>query len=262
MQTPLNEILRHKAVLSNFRLTETATEVEFWEYKRGFLEHARKLPRRARNHTRERRADNIREVRNTVRRLVNANYASYGYEPVFLTFTFAENRTDIDSAWKDWEIFMRKMRYRFGKLHALSVMEFQSRGAVHFHCIFFNLSPEIEKQERKTREIAQLWGHGFVDIERVRSARNVGAYVCKYLNKSVTDERLIGKKFFSTTKNLIRPKLSTGEFAKHKMMRILEAGEVELLAETEYLYGGEPVIYRNYKLINKELCSKSKTAKF
>lgn len=235
-------------------MTVSDTEVEFWSYSRGFLEHAREIPRVPRDPDAEREArrrDNLNATRNTIRRLVNSNVRAYGYEPCFLTFTYRENQGDIDIAWSDWHEFMRKMRSYFGKLHALSVMEFQKRGAVHFHCIFFNLSPEVESRERSERLIAFMWGHGFVDIERVRSAKNVGAYVCKYLNKSADDERLKGKKFFSTTKGLLRPKTYTGVFAFDRFCAMVERGDVELLAQTEYAYGGMPVQYSNYK-INEE----------
>jgi len=260
MQNPLSEVLRHKAVLSNFRLTLSNTELEFWEYKRGFLAHAREASPRARSDSKDhsaRRLDNLNEVRNTVRRLVNSNVGQYGYEATFLTFTYANNQQDIDLAWSDWHAFARRFRARFGTVHSLTVMEFQKRGAVHFHCIFFNLPPEVELRERTSREVAQLWGHGFVDIERVRSARNVGAYVCKYLNKSADDPRLRGKKFYSTTRNLIRPTEYVGDYAKNKFHAILASGSVvELLAETSYEYGGAPVKYRNYKIIKEQnICS-------
>jgi len=255
MESPASEVLRNKAILSRFRLTISETEVEFWEYSRGFLQHARESTRATPEiHAEERRADNLNAVRNGVRRLVNANVGKYGYEPCFLTFTFKRNEQCIDTAWSDWHAFMRRMRSAYGTLHALTVMEFQKRGAVHFHCIFFNLPPEVEKNERTSRNIAKLWGHGFVDIERVRSAKNVGAYVCKYLNKSSSDKRLLGKKFYSTTRNLFKPREYVGDLAKKKMFDIIEQGRLELLAETQYAYGGAPVVYRNYK-ITKELCS-------
>jgi len=256
MTPPSFSVSRNKAVLSNFRLTLSKTELEYWEYKRGFLQHSREVKRGERTEQKERRKDNLNAVRNAVRRLVNSNVNQYGYEATFLTFTYKENQACIDTAWRDWACFMRDFRKRFGVLHALSVMEFQKRGAVHFHCIFFNLPPTVEARERETREVAKLWGHGFVDIERVRSAKNVGAYVCKYLNKSADDPRLRGKKFYSTTRNLIRPVEYVGEFAKNKMLSIMSdsSKQVELLAETQYAYGGMPVVYRNYK-ITEHICS-------
>jgi len=256
MTPPSFSVSRNKAILSNFRLTLSKTEVEYWEYKRGFLQHAREVKRGERSEQSERRKDNLNAVRNTVRRLVNSNVNQYGFEATFLTFTYKENQDNIDIAWRDWACFMRDFRKRFGVLHALSVMEFQKRGAIHFHCIFFNLPPIVEARERETREVAKRWGHGFVDIERVRSAKNVGAYVCKYLNKSADDPRLRGKKFYSTTRNLIRPVEYVGEFAKNKMLAIMSdsSKQVELLAETQYAYGGMPVVYRNYKIV-EQICS-------
>jgi len=249
MKNSTNEILRNKAILSKYRLTVSSTELEFWVYKKGFLAHSRECLRGDRVPGESRRKDNLNVVRNTVRRLVNANVGQYGYEAVFLTFTYAQNQGDLAVAWSDWHEFMRRFNARFGRTHALTVMEFQKRGAVHFHCIFFNLPPSVESNERRLRTIAKLWGHGFVDIERVRSAKNVGAYVCKYLNKSASDVRLKGKKFYSTTRNLIKPTVYIGDYADAKMKRILEgSSQVELLAVSEYLYGGDLVKYYNYKI--------------
>jgi len=245
-------ILYQDSVLSRFRLTISQTEVEFWEYAHPYLisKHGPRNALRSSNTGKERRIQNLNATRNRIRRLVNANVGRYGYEACFLTFTYKANQADIDQAWSDWASFMRRMRSRFGKLHALSVMEFQKRGAVHFHCIFFNLPPSVEASERSGREIASLWGLGFVDVERIRSARNVGAYVCKYLNKSADDERLRGKKFFSTTKNLLSPQTFRGEFAKKKMLDILNSGDCVLQAETQYTYCDAPVTYRSYKITN------------
>jgi len=271
MENGISTILRNKAVLSNFRLTVSGTGVEYWVYSRGFLEHARESGRvseRTGDHSR--REDNLNTLRNNIRRLVNANVDQYGFEPVFLTFTYEKDVTDVSEAWRDWEAFMRRMRARYGKQHALTVMEFQDKnraGVVHFHCIFFNLSPELEANEKCNcgrkgcdaykigkcqhqygkRSIAILWRNGYVDIERVRSAKNVGAYVCSYLDVSAGDSRLIGKKFYSTTRNLFHPELSTGEFAQKKYENMMNAGALTLLAETSYEYAGAPVTYRNYK---------------
>jgi len=258
-ENPISALQYQDSVLSRFRLTISQTEVEYWEYSHPFLisKHGPRHAARGANTGAQRRMYNLDQTRNKVRRLVNANVGAYGYEACFLTFTYAMNMGDIGTAWSDWAAFMRRMRRRFGKLHALSVMEFQKRGAVHFHCIFFNLPPEVEERERSSREIASLWGHGFVDIERIRSARNVGAYVCKYMNKSADDERLRGKKFFSTTQNLFSPVTHRGEVAKSKMMSILAKGNHELQAETQYEYCDAPVTYRSYKQTNF-LCSPSK----
>jgi len=154
----------------------------------------------------ERRVDNLGYVRSQIRHLVECNHAAFGFEPVFLTFTFRENLTDLKSANALFHDFLRRFSRKVGKpLRYLVVVEFQARGAVHYHCIFFNLDLEWERRERRTRTVARLWGHGFVDIERIRSAKRVGPYVCKYLNKGLLDPRLRGKKAYFTSRKLLRP---------------------------------------------------------
>lgn len=175
-----------------------------------------------------RRADNLSQLRGKVYDLVQSNYRFYGYEPVFLTFTYKENMADVNTAWKHWNLFIKSLNREFNtKFKYLTVVEYQSRGAVHFHSIFFNMPLSIEESEKcphyplrcdwqdyhdhhcslsvSARSIARIWGRGWVDIERVRSARNVGAYVCKYLDKSADDPRLRGRKFYSTSKGLNKP---------------------------------------------------------
>jgi len=195
----------NRAISSKKRLIYSKTEVELYEYEHPYFYN--KNVRRS--HTFHslvgaRRTDNLQGVRNAIRRLVNANFASYGYEAVFLTFTFEKEVKNVDIANREFRNFVKRLNYEHKKVYKwLAVIEFQSSGRVHYHCIFFNMALDIEQRERccarpcwafklgycehgiNTRNLAILWGNGFVDIERIRSARNVGAYVCKYLDKSM-----------------------------------------------------------------------------
>jgi hypothetical protein len=57
---------------------------------------------------------------------------------------------------------MMRLNYHIG--HALkyvSVVEFQKRGAVHYHAVFFNL-PFIVNDE-----LAAIWSHGFIKINAI-----------------------------------------------------------------------------------------------
>lgn len=245
-ENSLVKLLTVEPYLCRERLTLSNTGVEYWEYGRGFLCGRSPAPR-TRTQGSPRRTDHLSETRNQIRRLVNCNVAQYGYEATFLTFTYKKNQGEVSQGWRDWHMFMRKLRSRFGAVKALTVLEFQERGAVHFHCIFFNLPPEVEKEERHTRGIAELWGHGFVDIERIRSASNAGAYVCKYLNASATDPRLRGKKFYSCTRGLLRPIELRGDIAKNRIERILdEDSSLTLVASSSYEQGGQTVRYYSW----------------
>ena len=86
------------------------------------------------------------------------------------------------------------MNYKYNNFEYLAVPEFQKRGAVHYH-LLCNL-PFIE-----IAELQELWGQGFVKINKIDDVNNVGAYVSKYLGKEM-DERTFGKKKFFRSQNL------------------------------------------------------------
>jgi len=182
--------------------------------------------------TRSRRGDNLGFVRSQIRRLIECNYKKFGYPPVFLTLTFHENITDIDIANAHFHDFIKRLNRRFQRrFRYLAIVEFQERGAVHYHCVFFNMGVDLELRERRTRDIAQCWDLGFVDIERIRHAKSVSAYVCKYLDKGVHDPRLVGRKAFFTSRNLFRPQQIRNE---KRIDRILATTTMEIVRVEDY----------------------------
>lgn len=200
----------NRACLSFEKLIVSGDLYEHFKYERPIVWNrnvsARSSARGYRSDA-QRREDNLYQVRQQIRRLVECNNGRFGYPPVFLTFTFKENITDVTYANSIFHDFIRRLAFEIRKRpRYLAIIEFQKRGAVHFHCVFFNLDPVIELRERRERFIARLWAHGFIDIERIRNARVASAYVCKYLNKAVHDRRLIGRKAFFTSRSLFRPK--------------------------------------------------------
>jgi len=260
----LSDVLYSPATLRlrHLRLTILKTGVKLAHYEKGVITgHGKgRFPNKVGGGlVGLRREDNLSAVRTKVHDLVDCNVRNYGYEPVFLTFTFARNETNIKAAWKDWRRFIRLFKKHYGDPKYLAVVEFQNRGAVHFHCIFFNYSPELERMERcphgkeacdwqklgycsldKTaRPIARLWGQGWVDVERVRSARNVAAYVTSYLDKSAGDARLRGIKFFATSKGLVRPEVLYDEEAEVYLSKAKEfdpGRTVRFVAESGNVY--------------------------
>ena len=80
------------------------------------------------------------------------------------------------------------------KLKYLTVIEFQ-KGAIHYHCIF-NI-PYI-----KNKDLAFIWGQGFIKINKIKDVDNIGAYVCKYIGKDLDEDRLKREKCYFTSKGL------------------------------------------------------------
>lgn len=149
----------------------------------------------------ENRRGNMQKARNRLRRLITANFDEHSK---FITLTFKENLTDVKKANYEYMKFIQRLRYRYGDFKYIAVIEFQKRGAVHYHMIS-NL-PYIDNSK-----LCEIWGQGFVKINDIRHVDNVGAYMIKYMTKDIHDERLRGLKSYQTSKNLVRPKEYTGE---------------------------------------------------
>lgn len=136
--------------------------------------------------------------RNMVRRLACSNFNNQ--EVKFVTLTFKENKTNVQECNNEFKKFIKRLKYNFNlqDIKYLAVIEFQKRGAIHYHCLM-NI-PYIS-----FLELQSTWGNGFIHIEDVTKVDNLGAYLVKYMTKENADDRLMGEKGYLTSRNLIRP---------------------------------------------------------
>jgi hypothetical protein len=80
-------------------------------------------------------------------------------------------------------------------------IEFQERGAVHYHVLFFNI-PFVERIYDKVKEI---WGEGHIWVDLVKyNIQDVGNYMTKYMTKESSDPRLCRKKSYFSSRNLFK----------------------------------------------------------
>jgi len=198
----------------------------------------------------ERRLQTVRDARNLTRRLALMNFNS---KDKFITLTYAENMMDLEKADKDFESFVRNMKYRYELkgLKYLAVREKQKRGAIHFHLLCdwkhdFGSEEEIRHHERFIGE--KVWKQGFVDIKQIDYVDNVGAYLIKYMTKNLSVELYKGKKIYLCSKGLERPVEYKGLEAE-ALIKFYELDhEKEVFTnsyESEYL--GE-ITYKEYNL--------------
>lgn len=156
---------------------------------------------RKKNSPRARRSDNLFKTQRMLQRLISSNLEAYGERPKFVTYTFADNIKNVEEANERWSLHMRILKRRFGGLKYLCVIEFQKRGAVHYHVLFFNMP-----YTRGLKKIlADTWGQGFIKIITLSRVNNVGAYVAKYLQEDTHDIRLSGKKAYFCSRGLYKP---------------------------------------------------------
>ena len=72
------------------------------------------------------------------------------------------------------------------------------------------------------KELAEIWGNGFVKINRIDNVDNVGAYMTKYMTKDNVDERLAERKSYSMSKNLHVPEEYVEEEEVDEILEWLE----------------------------------------
>lgn len=140
------------------------------------------------------RDDNIVRTQTQIRRLVNSNQDF----TKFVTLTFAQNLQDIKIANRHFNKFIMRLKYQYPVLKYISIIEFQKRGAVHYH--FLCNLPYIENSK-----LSKIWDNGFVKINKIQDVTNIGAYVCKYLRKDMNNEKMFRKKKYFFSKNLEQP---------------------------------------------------------
>lgn len=156
------------------------------------------------------RNDNVMRAKMVFRRLILSNLTGTDY-PLLLTLTYKNNQTSIAQGYKDFSSFVKTLRYKFGKVFRyVTVPEFQERGAIHFHAMFWGLPDPVGKTERHTRLVAGVWGHGYVDIKITDGSPKLAGYISKYMAKNFIDYRLRGQKAYTCSRNLKRPEVVSG----------------------------------------------------
>lgn len=140
----------------------------------------------------------LNRARRDLRRIVNSNVQDYSK---FLTLTFADNVQDIEWANNEFKKFIKRFNYHLGYKVAYSgVIEFQKRGAIHYHVIFYNTP-----QKLKLDDLRAYWGHGYIKLNIIKDVDNVGAYICKYMTKCEDEKKLRGKKLYFNSRGLEKP---------------------------------------------------------
>ena len=178
----------------------------------------------------ENRNKTANRAKNTIKRYANANPQL----TKFLTLTFAQNIIDLDYARYEFDKFIKRLKTRYAKFsfQYIVVVEFQKRGAIHFH-LLCNL-PYVQ-----ANTLAEIWSHGFINIQRLDNIDNVGSYITKYMTKDNFDERLCGRKCYSMSKNLNKPKCYTKDSDIEEIMQNLDSVQNVFTAEYDSEYFGK-----------------------
>lgn len=157
-----------------------------------------------------------RRARRVFTRLVHANIkqwlntAGKITKPTFLTLTFKENIKNNREANKVFTKFIKRLNYeatgqKKSFLKYMTAIEFQQRGAVHYHILFFNLLYIHKKRLEK------IWGQGFIKVKRIKDVDKMIEYSCKYMVKNFLDNALVGQKNYFCSRGLKKPVIARDE---------------------------------------------------
>ncbi len=102
---------------------------------------------------------------------------------VFMTLTYPSNMNDARTGKAHLRAFLERVRRRYPKASAIWRIEYQERGAVHFHLMFFSLP--FWKIESIRAAWSEIIGeeNPRIGIETIRSKRGSTFYVSKYVAK-------------------------------------------------------------------------------
>lgn len=96
-----------------------------------------------------------------------------------------------DRVKRDVQLFERRLRRIFGPVPLVRVLEDHKDGSIHVHAV---MPRRFARNERASRLLATVWGHGFVDGDPAKRARGRSArewsrlaagYAVKYAAKNV-----------------------------------------------------------------------------
>ncbi len=203
----------------------------------------------------------VKHTRKQLRRRVHSNIGIWPEPsgkvtpPTFITLTIHENISDLRVANNLFTLFIKKLNYHIvGEAGAfikyIAVPEFQKRGAVHYHVIFFNL-PYIKKID-----LERIWGHGFIKIEQIKELGRSVEYVLKYIKKDLATQIPKGMKRYLSSRGLRTHVVAAGgdEFGVELNIHKIWLDEAQIDSDSYVMEWQGKVDFFLYDLSDFERC--------
>lgn len=133
------------------------------------------------NHISDRSEDlkSIRQSITKLRNLINKNFEG-GKNDLWITLTFGDNKIYNPKELQPYfQEFIRRLRNNFKnhKIDYIYVPEPHEKGDWHIHLLL----KSNQKLYISNKQLNEIWGNGFVKVNRLNDIDNVGAYVSAYL---------------------------------------------------------------------------------
>ena len=183
--------------LYNTKLVVTQNSIELYQYSKVINSGSRKESDTRKGHGGDRnRASTLHKAKTKILRIVNSNTWT-----MMLTLTYADDVTIEDSK-KDVCKFVKQLR----KMHPtefkyLYVVELTKRGRPHFHMLV-DIITDLSDIHSYEQYLASIWGHGFIDVQRITNSKGAGHYISKYFTKDPVDTSC---KLYGYSRNCNKP---------------------------------------------------------
>lgn len=165
-----------------------------------------------------RRKETLVNARNKIIRLISCNNDLR----IFITLTYKDNFQDLKKSKEHLKKFFKKLQEDFKELKYVYVLEYQERGAIHYHIltnidIGINTAKSNEYKSAAQKELenyyrVNYWSNrGWVDIRRLdaEGIKVVSKYVSSYLVEDLFNLDLQGCKAYGFSRNLNKPIISS-----------------------------------------------------
>lgn len=247
----------------NIKTVECNDRIEVYKYSRAIVEgRTNNIKGRKGKHdmkdrkTEKNRKETLNKARNEIIRLVKCNQDM----TTFITLTYAENMQDIKKSKDDLSKCFRLLQKFFPNFKYLYVLEFQKRGAIHYHVLCNLPVPVKTAKSKKLKEDEQkefenffeevFWEHGFVDIRDLAQEgnTNAGLYVSVYLVEDLYDIDLKGNKCYGFSRNLNKPVINKQYINMSSADIVLESNEsydIHFISNYKIEYTNGLKIYSN-----------------
>jgi hypothetical protein len=145
--------------------------------------------------------------------------------PLLVTLTFNGDASDASYANDSLRTFQVRLRNKFPNAQSLFIPELSPRGRIHFHGLLFNVPLYLGDtrkgrrtisygEERKTRELARLWGEGYVDAQKTDGSPRLANYISKYITKGSEEVMFNAMRILRISHNFPKQIEVRGDLAK------------------------------------------------
>lgn len=125
--------------------------------------------------------NSLRQTFKKLRYLINNNFKGKPNE-LYITLTYRPADYIADKVSLDYKNFLKRLKYKFkgiSTIDAIRVQEPHATGKWHFHVLLrFN---DLDKIFIPSKQLADIWGKGYVNIKSLKNVDNIGAYLSAYL---------------------------------------------------------------------------------